>query len=178
MTSELMNSLGLGNLDIAYILIGLFAVILIIFVMLVVTMVKQTKLKKKYNAFMLGSDAKSMEEEITRLFQDINALKDEANNNKKEIKHIYGRLETVFQKIGIVKYDAFRQMGGQLSFSLALLDENDNGFIMNSVHSTDGCYSYIKEIKNGECEISLGEEEQKALDMAINKEYNAYGSKS
>ena len=69
--------------------------------------------------------------------------------------------------MGIVKYDAFNQMGGKLSFSLALLDENNNGFILNSVHSTDGCYSYTKEIENGVCKISLGEEEEKALNIAM-----------
>ena len=52
---------------------------------------------------------------------------------------------------------------------LALLDEGNNGFIINSVHSTDGCYSYTKEIKKGECEISLGEEEQQALNIAMNE---------
>ena len=67
----------------------------------------------------------------------------------------------------MVKYDAFKQMGGRLSFSLALLDENNNGFILNSVHSSDGCYSYTKEIKNGGCEISLGEEEEQALKIAM-----------
>lgn len=172
MTSEIMNSLGLGALDIAYLFIGILALILILFILLIITMVKQSKLKKRYQAFMLGSDAKSMEDEIAGLFQDINILKGETKDNKKEIKHIYKRLETVFQKIGIVKYDAFQQMGGKLSFSLALLDENDNGFIMNSVHSTDGCYSYTKEIKNGECEISLGEEEKKALNMAMNHDFH------
>ena len=55
-----------------------------------------------------------------------------------------------YDTVGIIKYDAFQQMGGKLSFSLALLDENNNGFIINSVHSTEGCYSYTKEIKNGE----------------------------
>lgn len=172
MTSEILNTLGLGALDIAYLFIGILALILILFILLIVTMVKQSKLKKRYQAFMLGSDAKSMEDEIAGLFQDINTLKGETKDNKKEIKHIYKRLETVFQKIGIVKYDAFQQMGGKLSFSLALLDENDNGFIMNSVHSTDGCYSYTKEIKNGECEISLGEEEKNALNMAMNHEFH------
>ena len=58
-------------------------------------------------------------------------------------------------------------MGGQLSFSLALLDENNNGFLINSVHSTEGCYSYTKEIKQGECSISLSEEEVKALELAM-----------
>ena len=76
-------------------------------------------------------------------------------------------MESAYQKMGLVKYDAFHQMGGQLSFSLALLDENNNGFIINSVHSTDGCYSYTKEIKNGICSISLGTEEAEALAMAM-----------
>ncbi|MCR5753823.1 MAG: DUF4446 family protein, partial [Acetatifactor sp.] len=72
--------------------------------------------------------------------------------------------------LGIVKYDAFQQMGGQLSFSLALLDENDNGFIINSVHSTEGCYSYTKEIRHGKSEISLGKEEEQALSIAMGEE--------
>ena len=57
-------------------------------------------------------------------------------------------------------------MGGQLSFSLALLDEHNDGFLINSVHSTDGCYSYTKAIVNGECDLALGKEEQQALDIA------------
>ena len=80
---------------------------------------------------------------------------------------MYKKLQSTFQKVGIVKYDAFNQMGGQLSFSLALLDENDNGFILNSVHSAEGCYSYTKEIKSGMCEISLSEEEREALNIAM-----------
>jgi len=76
-------------------------------------------------------------------------------------------MESAFQKVGIVKYDAFQQMGGKLSFSLALLDQNNDGFILNSVHSSEGCYSYTKEIKNGECSISLGSEEEVALNKAM-----------
>ena len=87
--------------------------------------------------------------------------------NKKDIRTLYSKFESSFQKIGIIKYDAFNQMGGKLSFSIALLDENNNGFILNSVHSAEGCYTYTKEIKNGNCKISLGEEEEKALKIAM-----------
>ena len=80
---------------------------------------------------------------------------------------MYKRLESVYQKIGLVKYDAFNQMGGQLSFCLALLDENNNGFLMNSVHGTEGCYTYTKEIKNGEYNLSLGPEEAEALAISM-----------
>ena len=76
-------------------------------------------------------------------------------------------MESTFQKIGIIKYDAFNQMGGKLSFCLALLDENNNGFILNSVHSTEGCYSYTKQIIQGKSKIDLGKEEAEALQMAI-----------
>lgn len=171
MTSNLLNSMGLGTVDIGYFIVAFAALILILLVLLIVVLTKQSKLKKRYEAFMCGSDAKSMEEEIAGLFQDIDLLKKQVEKDGKEIKHIYRRLETVFQKVGIVKYDAFKQMGGQLSFCIALLDENNNGFVMNSVHSTDGCYSYTKTIREGECEISLGEEEQKALGMAMNHEF-------
>lgn len=167
MNSKLLNSIGLGNLDIAYIFIGLIALILILFIICIVISVKQSKLKKKYEAFMLGKDAKSMEKEITKLFTDIDYLKNVADKNAKEIRHIYKRLETTYQKIGLVRYDAFQQMGGKLSYSLALLDENNDGFLLNCVHSSEGCYSYAKEIKDGSCKISLGDEEQKALNIAM-----------
>ena len=118
---------------------------------------------------MRGKDAKSLEKEIVGLYEDNRFLKTTAEKNKSDIKNIYKRLESAFQKVGLVKYDAFQQMGGQLSFSLAVLDENDNGFIMNSVHSAEGCYSYTKEIKQGQCSLTLGDEEKMALDMAMAK---------
>ena len=160
--TDFFNSVGME-----YVVIGLAAALLLALILVIVALVKVGKLKKRYEAFMQGSDAQSMESQIAGLFQDIDTLKKDTKDNGKEIRHIYKRLETVFQKIGIVKYDAFKQMGGQLSYSLALLDEGNNGFIINSVHSTDGCYSYTKEIKKGECEISLGEEEQQALNICL-----------
>lgn len=167
MNSELMNQMGFGSVDIAYILIVLIVLIFILFILNIVALVKLSKWKKKYQSFMLGRNAKSMEKEIKNLFTDIEFLKNSVSANKKEIRHIYRRLKTTYQKLGIVKYDAFNQMGGQLSFALALLDENDDGFVMNSVHSSDGSYCYTKVIRDGECELSLGGEEAKAIAMAM-----------
>ena len=167
MTSSIFKSMGLGNIDPAYLFIAMHAIILILFILLIIQMVKTSKLTKKYNKFMLGKDAGSLEEEITNLFEDINFLKETTDTNRKEIKNLYKKMRFTYQKLGIVKYDAFKQMGGMLSFSLALLNEDDDGFIINSVHSSDGCYSYTKEINGGKCKLALGEEEQQALDMAM-----------
>ena len=65
---------------------------------------------------------------------------------------------------------AFHEMGGKLSFAITLLDGNNNGFILNSVHSREGCYNYVKEIVKGESYIELSEEETESLERAIYQE--------
>ena len=167
MNYNLLNDMGLGNMDLTYLFIGAFATIFLLLIVTIVLCVNLGRLSKKYKKFMGGKNAKSLEKDIMGLYEDNRLIKASMEKNRKDIENLYRKLGGAFQKIGIVKYDAFNQMGGQLSFSLALLDENDNGFILNSVHSAEGCYSYTKEIKNGLCDISLGDEEKKALDMAM-----------
>ena len=169
MNSNILQSIGLGNLDIAYLFLILLVFIVVLFVIIILQMKKLNRLQKRLSKFMTGKDAKSLEKDIVGLYEDNKFLKINVDKNKKDIRTLYKNMEHAFQKIGLIKYDAFQQMGGKLSFSLALLNENNNGFILNSVHSTEGCYTYTKEIKSGECAISLGEEEQQALDMAIGK---------
>ena len=129
---------------------------------------KIKSIKVQISKFMKGKEAASLEDEIVALFEDNEIIKKATQKNQKDINNIYNRLAYCFQKIGIIKYDAFNQMGGKLSYALALLDEDNNGFLLNSVHSTDGNYTYSKEIKNGKCDLELGEEEQIALDEAMN----------
>lgn len=167
MNSDFLTMIGLGGLDIGYILIGIAAVLLILLILLIVLLVKYSKIKKRYDKFMSGKNATSLEDDMRGVFEDMKLLKATADRNKKDIRVLYKNMESTFQKLGIVKYDAFNQMGGQLSYSLALLDENNDGFILNSVHSSDGCYSYTKEIKGGTSPISLGVEEEKALHIAM-----------
>lgn len=170
MNFNLMEEIGLAGLDLSFVFIGLCTMLLILLVWLIIQTVQLAKLKKKYAKFMSGKNAKSLEKDIVGLFEDNKFIKLSTEKNERDIQKLYQKLEKAYQKIGIVKYDAFNQMGGQLSFSLALLDEKNDGFVLNSVHSSEGCYSYTKEIKNGECEISLGDEEKRALDIAVGNE--------
>lgn len=167
MNNSFLDGIGLGNLDIGIIICVMLAVILILLIISIVNVCSIHKMSKIYKKFMQGKSAKSLEQEIVGLFEDNRFLKNSIEKNKKDIRILYKNFESAFQKLGVVKYDAFNQMGGQLSFCIALLDENDNGFIINSVHSTEGCYTYTKEIKNGISEISLGNEEKQALNIAI-----------
>lgn len=167
MNNYFFKSIGLEGIDISIVLTVLAVISVILLVLNIVSLCSISKLKKKYIRFMLGKNAMSMEEEITALFDDNKFLKTSIEKNRKDIHALYRKFESSLQKLGIIKYDAFDQIGGKLSFCMALLDENNNGFILNSVYGAEGCYTYTKEIQNGTCQTSLGQEEEKALNMAM-----------
>lgn len=171
--SVFLEQIGLGGFDLGYLLLGTAVLVLLLIILFIILIFQGKKIKKlsmRLDKFMKGKDGASLEQDIAALFEDNKFLKAGMDKNKKDIRILYKNMESAFQKMGLVKYDAFRQMGGQLSFCLALLDENNNGFIINSVHSTEGCYSYTKEIKNGESSISLGKEEEEALAIAMGEQ--------
>lgn len=167
MNNYFLKSIGLENIDIGILIVALVVIILLLIILNIVNIRSISKLKKKYDKFMLGKNAESLENEITDLFEDNKFIKNSIEKNKKDIHALYRKFESSLQKVGIIKYDAFDQIGGKLSFCMALLDENNNGFILNSVYGAEGCYTYTKEIKNGNCETSLGQEEEKALSIAM-----------
>lgn len=138
-------------------------------VITIVLIVKVRNLTKKYREFMKGSDGKDLESTILTRFKEIDALKAESQYTTEKLNIACDTLLTAYQKIGIVKYDAFKEMGGKLSFSLCLLDDTNNGFILTSMHTREGCYTYIKEIIKGESYVILASEERRALDEAKNK---------
>lgn len=166
MKSEILEWL---RIDPGIILCVMAGLILILLILLIVNLVKSSKLKKKYNEFMEGRDGKSLEEIISNTYNKYDEVSKMVSDNADNIELIINNLKLTYQKMGIVKYDAFNEMGGKLSFSLALLDKQNNGFIINSMHSREGCYTYIKEIVQGESYIVLAEEEREALNEALSK---------
>ena len=167
MQSAILNYIGLGWLDIAWLFLGLLIFIIILLIVIIVQASRITKIKKSFEKFMTGKDAKSLETEIEELFENIKYLKEAQKQDSSDIKVLYAKALKCYQKFGLVKYDAFHEMGGQLSFSLCMLDEENNGYIINSVHSNAGCYVYTKEIIDGQSAISLGDEEEEALNKAM-----------
>lgn len=158
---------GLFSVDAAYVFTGMAAVALISLIIAIISICKTSSMKKKYKEFMGGSDGTSIEELIKGNLEDVNQIKKLSIENENNIKDIYEKMEYTFQKIGVVKYDAFHEMGGKLSFALCMLDKLNNGYLVNVMHSNNGCFAYVKEIVDGQSYIELGEEEQKALDEAV-----------
>lgn len=167
MESKILAKLGI---DPAFIFLFMLILIIALFVLYVNVTMKYDRLKNSYSSFMRGKDGKNLEESFLSKFSEIDGLAKLTKQNRQDVKDIYRKLEHNFQKLGIVKYDAFNEMGGKLSFALAMLDGNNNGWVINAMHSREGCYTYVKEIVKGESYVELAEEESEALDRAIYSE--------
>ncbi len=167
MESKILEALGM---DVGILIVSLFVLVLILFILVIGVNMKYTRLKSSYNSFMRGKDGKTLEDSIFERFEELDHLTELTLKNRQAIRKVNEEMRTNYQKVGIVKYDAFHEMGGKLSFALTLLDGNNNGYIINSMHSREGCYNYIKEIVKGESYIELSEEEAESLDRAIFQE--------
>lgn len=154
------------NADI--ILLGAMAAILILFILCIILIGKNSSLKKKYGSFMQGSDGKSLQEAFQKKFENMDYINEKITEIDTRLNGIDDNLLKTYQKVGVVKYDAFKEVGGTLSFVLTLLTKENDGIIMNSMHSNkEGCYIYIKEVKGGEVFVTLSEEERQSLEQAI-----------
>ncbi len=162
-----LDVFGAFSVNALYVLLGMAAVTLLSIILSIVALCKLGGMKKKYNKFMEGKDGNSLEDLILQRFTQIDQLQEQSNHTEEDVVKVLEKMEHTYQKIGIVKYDAFNEMGGKLSFSLAMLDGHNNGYIINAMHSREGCYTYIKEIVKGEPYIELGDEEKIALDKAL-----------
>lgn len=127
---------------------------------------KIKRLNNKYNRFMTGLSDRNIEE----LMDSIITMLEEIKNKDKEIEvhlnHIERNLAQCMQKVGVVRFNAFDNVGSDLSFSIALLDSYDNGFVISGIYSRDSSLTYAKPITAGNSKYSLSAEEIQAIDIA------------
>ena len=119
---------------------------------------------------------RQLEDTLIQRLDQVDSLLESNEENDSNIKVLSKNMQRTYQKMGLIKYDAFHEMGGKLSFSLAMLDMRNNGFIINAMHTREGCYTYIKEIIDGNSVIVLSEEEQEALKRAMDPNGNLKNS--
>lgn len=167
MQTGILESIGI-NIDI--VVIVLFIIVILQFIWIFVIISKFNKLNRRISKFTSGKSASNLEQVMTKHFSEIRQIVRNEKQQNKDIDAVNDKFLTTFCKIGLVKYDAFKEMSGKLSFSLALLTENHDGIILTSMHSREGCYTYCKEVTNEESYYILSEEERIALDLAIGKD--------
>lgn len=148
-------------------LIGSSILSLALLIAFIVCVIKMNKLYRRYDLFMRGKDAETLEDTMIEILNQLKEMNTKDRATKDMMRVLSKQVKDSFQKFGFVKYNAFKGMGGNLSFVLAMLDNNNSGFILDAVHSREGCYMYLKEVEEGATETVLGSEEQEALEQAL-----------
>lgn len=163
--SDMFENLGI---DPGIIIVILLLLVIILLVNVISSNMRLSRLERKYKMFMKGNDAQSLEKVFVRKFAQIDRLYEAKEDHEHDINFIKRNLSMVYSKYGVEKYDAFDDVGGKLSFALAMLDKENSGLILNAVHSRDNCFLYLKEIVKGESYVMLSQEEVEALRKAVN----------
>lgn len=167
MTDGILNSLGI---NVEYIVIALVFVQVILFVMLISANMKYNRLKRSYSSFMKGKDGKTLEESLQNRIHELDEYAKRLEVSEGKIRELYRQQRKAYQKKAIIRYNAFKNMNNNLSFVLGFLNEENDGWLLNSLHCGEKTYIYVKEIVKGESYIELSSEEKECLERAIFQE--------
>lgn len=150
-------------------LIALSVIVILLVIGLVIVIIKFNKISKKYTEFMkkLGN-GKNIEEDLENYMYRVERVEKQNAEILNYIKNVDNDLNKCIQKIGIVRYNAFQDTGSDLSFALALLDEENNGVVLNGIYSREMSNIYAKPVENGKSKYTISEEEDWAIQKAIN----------
>ncbi|MBN3348432.1 hypothetical protein CF050_16530 [Clostridium botulinum] len=162
------NIIEFINVNSAFIIIGLTAIMILLFIILIITMISLKKLKEKYKKFMRGSNNKNIEELINDYLDKVDKAKEETEYVKEIYSTIDKRVKGCIQKVAIVRYRAFDDVGSDLSYSIAFLDNDNSGVILTSIFGRNESTTYAKPIDKGISRYDLSDEEKQVLENCIN----------
>lgn len=144
----------------------LAGIVLILLIINLILLARTSKMKKNYTELLNGREGINIEELLVGTGADINRLMDQVIKNREIIDKLEKKIDFAVQKVGFVRYNAFAEMGSDLSFSFALLDNFLDGFVVTSIYGREYASVYGKPIKNGESSYPLSVEEIQAVDRA------------
>ncbi len=129
----------------------------------VFAVIQSLRLKKLTSELFAGKKATSLEEFIMNQNKKLNELAFQANTAEEAIKNLSEKQKHTIQKIGLVRYNPFEDNGGNQSFSIALLDDHNNGVVITSMHGREHNRIYSKPVKQGKSGFQLTAEEEQAI---------------
>ena len=108
----------------------------------------------------------NIDEMLKKYLSDVREIKKDNSEIKAYYTKLDNNIDSCIQKIGLVRYNAFKDVGSDLSFAVALLDGNDNGIVLNGLYGSESSNIYAKPIKNKKSTYQLAQEEEYALEIA------------
>lgn len=164
-----MSILEILNENSIYIILSLAGISLILIILVIILFSSISRLKTKYKKMMRGVNGSNLEEVISEYYKKFDNISDQFGKLNSNLSQIDKRIGACIQKTGIKRYKAFENVGSDLSFSLALLDEKNNGVILTGIYGREESTTYAKPVDSGISRYELSAEEKDVLEEAINK---------
>lgn len=152
------------------IIMGLLVAFFVLLALYLIAEIRISKLKERYNELVRGADDVNIEELLIKNGYEIDQLRENIFILNKDFESLQTKLTFAIQKVGFIRYNAFADMGSELSFSIVFLDNFLNGFVLTSIYGREQSTCYAKPIKNGKSIYPLSAEEIQAIDRAIRGE--------
>lgn len=157
----------LFGLDGGVIVLTCFALIIVLFIFILIVSIKLASLRKRYTQMINGSKAENMEQIIIDMQKGLNEQKAESAATSAKVETIRQALMKTKSKVAIHRYNAFNEGGSDLSFTIAILDEYQDGIILTGIHSREQMYLYAKPIQNAQSTYTLSSEEKEAINQTL-----------
>jgi len=164
---KILEMLGAYDSDIIIVMVSMAILIIVLLVSYIVLNVKVSKLQKRYKKLVRGKNDIDIEEILIKYGEEINDIKSQIDELNKLMSNMNEKLSSAIQKVGFIRYNAFEDRGYDLSFSIALLDDLLNGFVITSIYHNGQSTFYAKPVKNGKSPYPLSVEEIQSIDRAI-----------
>ncbi|WP_261303394.1 DUF4446 family protein [Paenibacillus andongensis] len=157
----------LFGIDSGVIVLTCFALIVVLFIFIFIVSIKLSSLRKKYTQMMNGSKAENMEQLLIEMQNGLNEQKAESVATSAKVETIRQALMKTKSKLAIHRYNAFNEGGSDLSFTIAILDDYQDGVILTGIHSREQMYLYAKPIQNAQSTYTLSPEEKEAINQTL-----------
>ncbi len=149
--------------------LGLIVTTFLLFVIILILMIKMAKSHRRTKRLWQSTNKEEVESKMLKLLDEISELRSINENNTKEIFDLRRKLNEQIANVAIVRYNAFGDRGNDLSYSIALLNENFDGVVMTSIYNREQSTTYAKPITRGDSVYTLSDEEKNAINQLKSK---------
>ncbi|WP_416199059.1 MAG: DUF4446 domain-containing protein [Sporanaerobacter sp.] len=152
------------------IIIGMAVAFFVLLILYIIEQFRMNHITEKYNALVKDVEGVNLEQLILETLKQVDEIKLDCDKLEKQYLELDNRLKFSIQRVGVVRYNAFADLGSELSYSIALLDDELNGLVLTSIYGRENSTSYAKPIVKGKSKYALSVEEMQAIDRAIRRE--------
>lgn len=164
-----MGSAGFLGSNSTYVIIAAGVILVITYAIIINMWMELSYVKSRYRKMMAGVEGGNLERMIADHIELAESISSDRKDFRKDIERLDAQLAKAITRVGVVRFDAFDDVGSDLSYCVALLDGGNNGVIISSIFGREEARTYVKPIVGGESTYKLTREEEQALREAMNK---------